>query len=384
MILPAYLPESYGGAEQQTRRMSQALVRLGAGVTLLTPRLKRDTPAREKEGLVAVRRFKLRDLPNLGGRHFDSFLLWSAWVMTWLFRHRHDYDVIHVVHGRLHAFPAVMAGRWLGKPVIVKLGRGGKDYFDLSAVRSKRLLGPFFARRIIRHTTAWVANSREIISDLRNWSVPFDRIHAIPNGIAVPENAWLHSNDGVIQFVSIGRLDPEKAIDQMIHAFAALQCDAPTFLTILGDGRCREELLALARRLGQQERIVFRGAVDDVMPFLKQADFYLSASLSEGMSNSLLEAMSCAVPPIVSRVSGVSDLVEDGVSGLIFPPGDLTILTAQLHAAATMTPQRRHSMGRAAQRTIRERFSIELSAKQNWELYKTLIGQQAESNLSHA
>jgi glycosyltransferase involved in cell wall biosynthesis len=188
----------------------------------------------------------------------------------------------------------------------------------------------------------------------------------------------------VIQFVSIGRLDPEKAIDQMIHAFAALQCDAPTFLTILGDGRCREELLALARRLGQQERIVFRGAVDDVMPFLKQADFYLSASLSEGMSNSLLEAMSCAVPPIVSRVSGVSDLVEDGVSGLIFPPGDLTILTAQLHAAATMTPQRRHSMGRAAQRTIRERFSIELSAKQNWELYKTLIGQQAESNLSHA
>jgi glycosyltransferase involved in cell wall biosynthesis len=380
MVLPTYLPESYGGAEQQARRMSQALVRVGARVTLLAPRLKRDTPAKEKEGLVAVRRFKLRDLPNLGGRHFDSFLLWCAWVMTWLFRHRHDYDVIHVIHGRLHAFPAVVAGRWFGKPVIVKLGRGGEKYFDLSVVRRKRLLGRFFAGRILRYTTAWVANSREIIDDLQNWSVPVDRIHAIPNGIAIPENVGSHSNNGVIQFLSIGRLDPEKAIDQMIHAFAALQSDSPALLTILGDGKCREELLALTRQLGQQERIVFRGSVDDVTPFLKQADFYLSTSLSEGMSNALLEAMSFAVPPIVSRVSGVSDLVEDGISGLLFPPGDKSILLAQLHAATAMTLDRRRRMGKAAQATIRERFSIELSVKQNLELYKSLIDCRTENS----
>ena len=374
MILPAYLPESYGGAEQQARRISQALVREGARVTLLAPRLKRDTPAKEKEGLVGVRRFKLRTWPNLGGRHFDSFLIWCACVMGWLWRHRHDYDAIHVVHGRLHAFPAVVGGWWLGKPVIVKLGGGGERHFDLSVVRSKRLLGGFFARCIAGYTTAWVANSREIIDNLRDWSVPSDRIHAIPNGVAVPENAEFRPGDGLIRFVAMGRLDREKAIDHMIHAFAALRRDVPVSLTILGDGRCREDLLALARQLGQQERIVFRGAVTDVRPFLMQANFYLSTSLWEGMSNALLEAMSFAVPPIVSRVSGVPDVVEDGVSGLIFPPGDMTVLTKKLHVAVTMTPERRHCMGKAAQRTIRDKFSLELSTKQNLELYRSLIG----------
>jgi Glycosyl transferase 4-like domain len=110
MILPAYLPESFGGAEQQTRRFAQALAHRGAAVTLLAPRLERRTPAREREGPVVVRRFHLRAAPNLGGRHFDSFLWWSVCVFAWLWRNRRSYDVIYVVHGRLHAFPAAIAG----------------------------------------------------------------------------------------------------------------------------------------------------------------------------------------------------------------------------------------------------------------------------------
>ena len=74
--------------------------------------------------------------------------------------------------------------------------------------------------------------------------------------------------------------------------FAALSADAPAHLTILGDGPCRGELEALSRRLGQQRRISFPGLVADVTPYLKEADVYLSSSVSEGMSNALLEAMS--------------------------------------------------------------------------------------------
>ena len=148
MILPTYLPETFGGAEQQTRQLAQTLARRGAAVTLLAPRLKRSTPARESEGPVVVRRFRLREPPNLGGRHLDSFLSWNLCVAGWLWRHRRAYDVIHIIHGRLHAFPAAIAGNWLGKPVLVKPGRGGQDHFDLLVVQRKRLLGPFFARGI--------------------------------------------------------------------------------------------------------------------------------------------------------------------------------------------------------------------------------------------
>ena len=268
MILPAYLPESYGGAEQQTRRLARALARRGAAVTLLAPRVARGTPAREGEGPVVVRRFHLRAAPNLGGRHFDAFLWWCGCISTWLWRHRRSYDVIFVVHGRLHAFPAVTAGKWLGKPVLVKPGRGGEVHFDLSVVRRKRLLGPLFARGIARNTTAWVANSREIAADLSGWGIPRERVHAIPNGIDIPEDGRRQTGNGVVRFLSMGRLDAEKAVDQTIRAFSALSTDTPARLTILGDGPCREELEALSRppRAGGAHRLHGSGRRRNAVP----------------------------------------------------------------------------------------------------------------------
>ena len=204
-------------------------------------------------------------------------------------------------------------------PFVVKPGRGGEAHFDLSVVQRKRLLGSFFARGIARNTTAWVANSREIAADLARWGVPRERVHRHSqrrrrSGRMEPRQ----SSNGVVRFLSMGRLDPEKAVDQTILAFAALSADTPARLTILGDGPCRQELEALSRRLGQDRRIAFPGAVADVTPYLREADVYLSTSVSEGMSNALLEAMSHGVMPVVSRVSGADDLVEEGVSGFLF------------------------------------------------------------------
>jgi glycosyltransferase involved in cell wall biosynthesis len=373
MVLPAYLPESFGGAEHQTRRLAQTLARRGAAVTLLAPRLARRTPAQEREGPVEVRRFLMRAAPNLGGRHLDGFLLWCCSVCAWLWRNRASYDVIYVVHGRLHAFPAALAGNSLGKPVVIKPGRGGEAHFDLSVVQRKRLLGPFFARRIARNTTAWVANSREIAADLSRWGVSRERIHPIPNGIDIPEDGRRQASNGVVRFLSMGRLDSEKAVDQTIRAFAALSVDTPARLTILGDGPCRQELEALSGRLRQDGRIAFPGVVADVTPYLREADVYLSTSVSEGMSNALLEAMSHGVMPVVSRVSGTDDLIEDGVSGFLFPAGDETALATRLETSLAMTPESRRATGEAAREAIRARFSLEKVVERHLTLYRDLI-----------
>jgi len=373
VILPAYLPETFGGAEQQTRRLAQTLARRGAAVTLLAPRLKRNTPAREREGPVVVRRFHLRAAPNLGGRHVDAFLCWCVCICVWLWRNRRSYDVIYVVHGRLHAFPAAVAGKWLGKPVVVKPGRGGETHFDLSVVQRKRLLGSFFAHGIARSTTAWIANSREIAADLSRWGVPRESVHSIPNGIDIPEQAERQSTNGAVHFVSMGRLDADKAVDQTIRAFAAVRVNTPAQLTILGDGPCRPELEALSKRLRQDRRIAFPGAVVDVTPYLEEADVYLSSSVSEGMSNALLEAMSRGVMPVVSRVSGADDLVEDGVSGFLFPAGDETALAMRLEESLEMTPERRRATGEAARAAIRAGFTLEKVVEGHLTLYRKLI-----------
>jgi glycosyltransferase involved in cell wall biosynthesis len=373
MVLPAYLPETFGGAEHQTRRLAQALACRGAAVTLLAPRLEGRTPAREKEGPVVVQRFRLRAAPNLGGRHLDAFVWWCLCICSWLWRNRRSYDLIYVVHGRLHAFPAALAGWWLCKPVVVKPGRGGEASFDLSVVRRKRLLGSVFARSIARNTTAWVANSEAIAADLTRWGVPSERVHAIPNGVEIPDDVGRQSRNGVVHFVSMGRLEAEKAVEQTIRTFAALPADAPAQLTILGDGPCRPELEALSRRLGQERRIVFMGPVGDVTPYLEEADVYVSTSVSEGMSNALLEAMSSGVMPVVSRVSGAEDLVEEGVSGLLFPPGDETAFAARLEKSLAMTAERRRATGEAAREAIRARFSLETVVERHLTLYRNLI-----------
>jgi glycosyltransferase involved in cell wall biosynthesis len=373
MVLPAYLPESFGGAEQQTRRLAQALSRRGAAVTLLAPRLEESTPAREKDGPVVIRRFRLRALPNLGGRYLDAFLWWCLCISYWLWRNRRSYDLIYVVHGRLHAFPAVVAGKRLGKPVLVKPGVGGKYHFDLSVVQRKRLLGLFFARGIAHNVSAWIAISHDIAADLARWGVSPERVHAIPNGVEIPDDVGRQPRNGVVHFVSMGRLEAEKAVDQTIRAFAGLPAGTPAQLTILGDGRCRPELEALSRRLGQEKRIVFTGAVEDVTPYLKEADVYLSTSVSEGMSNALLEAMSSGVMPLVSRVSGANELVEEGVSGLLFPPGDETALAIRLEEALAMTWERRHATGEAAREAVRARFSLEKVVDRHLTLYRDLI-----------
>ena len=344
-------------------------------MTLLAPRVARTTPARERDGPVVVRRFHLRAAPNLGGRHIDAFLGGAAASPPGY----GETDELRRDFRRSWPPARVPGGdrrKVARKPVVVKPGRGGETHFDLSVVRRKRLLGPLFARGIARNTTAWVANSREIAADLSGWGIPRERIHAIPNGIDIPEDRPRQTGNGVVHFLSMGRLDAEKAVDQTIRAFAALSTDTPARLTILGDGPCREELEALSRRLGQEERIVFTGPVADVTPYLREADVYLSTSLSEGMSNALLEAMSHAVMPVVSRVSGVGDVVEEGVTGLVFPPGDEAALRARLEESLAMTREHRRTTGEAAQTAVR-RFSIDRVAELHLSLYRQLIESRA-------
>ena len=343
-------------------------------MSLLAPRVRRETPSWEREGAVVVRRFRLRHAPNLGGRHLASFLRWCCCIAYWLWRHRNDYDVIHIMHGRLHAFPAAVIGGRLGKPVLVKPGRAGEPYFDLAVVRRKRLFGSFFEHAIASNTVAWIANSRDIMADLTEWGVPPERIHCIPNGIHVPDSiVHAPTTNGTVALLSMGRLDPEKAVDQSIRALAALPADMPVRLTILGDGRCRAELEALSRSLGQERRIAFAGAVDDVTPYLRDADIYLSTSVSEGMSNALLEAMSHGLMPVVSRVSGADDIVQDGASGLLFPPGDEAAAAACLAEAVAMPADRRRAMGEMARAAVRASFSLESVADQHLVLYRRLI-----------
>ncbi|MDZ4379862.1 MAG: glycosyltransferase family 4 protein [Parvibaculum sp.] len=374
LVLPTYLPESFGGAEQQSRKFAATLVREGVKVTLLAPRIEADTPARETKDGVEIIRFRLTSLPNLGGRHFLSFASWSLRTAWWLRRHRRSYDVVHIIHGRLHAVGPLIGAKLAGRPALIKFGRGGYD-FDIDTVQNKRLFGPQFAAIVKRLTTGFVANSAQMIVDVERHGIEKARVHRIPNGVIMPQlepRAARERAESV--FLFMGRFDREKAIDTMLKGIARLSGERAAKLILVGNGPREEELKALAQDLGIAARVEFTGRLDDVTPALRKADFYLSTSLSEGMSNSVLEAMSFGVVPVVTRVSGVEDMVEDGTNGYLFEAGDVSSCVEALERAAATPPERYARMSAAARETLAARFGMESVAAQHIALYRTLPG----------
>lgn len=127
------------------------------------------------------------------------------------------------------------------------------------------------------------------------------------------------------RIVSVGRMDANKNHEMMIRAFAALQERYPSYtFTIYGDGELRGYLEDLADRLGVSGRVLMPGVIPDVAGQIEKAALFLLTSYSEGVSNALIEALATGLPVIATDVpsGGTVELMEDGVNGLIIPPGD--------------------------------------------------------------
>jgi glycosyltransferase involved in cell wall biosynthesis len=127
--------------------------------------------------------------------------------------------------------------------------------------------------------------------------------------------------------VFVGRLDPVKGVPLLLEAFAQIRARHPQArLTVAGDGRIRARLEARARALGVADVVDFPGYLDEtqVAELLTRADLMVLPSFAEGLPVVLMEAMASGLPVIATQIAGVPELVVDGVSGLIVPPGDVT------------------------------------------------------------
>jgi len=371
-VTHTFMPESYGGAEKNTLRIASNLKINNVEAFILAPRLKKETLSESIEENVLVKRLKVNNFPNLGGRYIFSFIIWSVKLIYWLLKNSNKFDIIQVIHGRLHSTPAIFAAKILKKPVLVKLGRGGKEYFDVNVVNKKKVIGKFFSKYILKNTTGWIANSKMIESDLKGHNIKDELIHKIYNGIDI-DKIRINEFRKNKTFLVIARLSEEKSCDQIIRVFSKLSENLNVKLIFLGDGPLEEDLLKMTKQLNQSHRIFFKGAVKNVREYLIASDFYVSASQSEGMSNALLEAMSLGVPAIVSNVSGVDEMIFDNQNGFVFDPNDEKFFYEKIIKAINCNEEKYTNMSRLASEHILKNFSIELISKKHIELYKSLI-----------
>ncbi len=182
---------------------------------------------------------------------------------------------------------------------------------------------------------------RELIEE---WGVPAERVTVIPNGVDLDAFAYPGPVEGAREelglapehrvIITVGGLRPVKDYPTLIRAFARVHAQwSDSRLVIVGGergGGSQAELEALAGSLAVGSAVLFPGVRQDIARLLPLADVYVNSSVFEGMSNTILEAMAASRPVVATGVGGNPELVRDGVTGYLVPPGDPAALAARL------------------------------------------------------
>lgn len=148
---------------------------------------------------------------------------------------------------------------------------------------------------------------------------------------------------------------PVKRVLDVVEVFARIVQHMPARLLLVGDGPDRSAAEWLASSKGIQSQVTFLGKQDRVHELLPLADLMLLPSELESFGLAALEAMACKVPTIATRVGGMVELIEDGVSGYLFPVGDVGEMASQA-IELLFDPAKLHAMGEECRVTARERY----------------------------
>jgi glycosyltransferase involved in cell wall biosynthesis len=184
--------------------------------------------------------------------------------------------------------------------------------------------------------------------------------------------------DGAPVVLVVSRLNPLKGLEPFLEAAALVAPDFPAArFVIVGDTNPNERpywsrLTSLTGRLGLTDRVTFAGLRRDVPQLLAAATISVMPSLNEALSNVLLESMAAGVPVVATRVGGTPEAVDDGVNGMLVPPGDPRAMASAI-AALLSDRGRARRLGAAAQQSINERFSMERMVSATEQLYQALV-----------
>jgi len=178
---------------------------------------------------------------------------------------------------------------------------------------------------------------------------------------------------GEVVLLHSSNLRPPKRIDLLLQTTAAIEPRDAFKLVILAGGDF-SPWVEEVRRLGLEDRVIVRGQVKHIEDYLQVADIGLITSESESFCLSILEAMYFACPSVSTRVGGIPEVMEDGVSGLFAPFGDVGALAAAV-SGLIKDPVRRTELGREARRRAEERFSAKVIMPRYQALYRRVIAE---------
>ena len=297
-----------------------------------------------------------------------------------------------IVHSRnWGAIEAVPAAQLAGIQGIVHSEHG----LDVSNMQ-----GEIWRRRTFRRLCFRWAHRVFMVSEglRRHWSrelgIPEATIEVIPNGVDTVKfrfdsdararlRTQLNLSNSSVVVGTVSRLDPVKDHETLLRAAEEVVARGlDLHVVIVGEGPEKAKLQQQVRNNpGLSSRVHFVGEVQDVPGWLSSFDVYALPSLAEGMSNTLLEAMSVGLPALATSVGGNAEVIQHGCSGLLFEPGDVTHL-AELLMRMVSQPEWRRAVGEQARLRIENCFSLEKMLARYADLYRELAARKRVTQAS--
>ncbi len=172
--------------------------------------------------------------------------------------------------------------------------------------------------------------------------------------------------------IHLSNFRPVKRVTDVVKIFARVAEEVPAQLVLVGDGPDRSAAEFLAHDLGIQQRVHFLGKQDRVNELLALADLMVMPSELESFGLAALEAMACKVPSIATSVGGVPELIDDGVTGLLYPVGDVEGMAAGA-LGLLKDPDRMKAMRDAARVAAKKRFCANLVVPRYVRFYEQVL-----------
>ena len=291
---------------------------------------------------------------------------------------REKLDVLHVHYAIPHAATAWIAREMLGPahPLRVITTLHGTDITLVGQEESFYTITKF---SIERSDAVTAVSSYLRDETVRTFGCSHLRIRVIPNFVNLSE---YHPGEGVggdgpapaghKVITHISNFREVKRVRDVVRVFSRIRRAMPATLLMIGDGPERDDAEREARDLAVDADVRFLGRLDSAATLLQQSDLFVLPTQSESFGLAALEAMACGVPVVGSRAGGLPEVVEDGTSGILEPPGSVEAMGRR--AVELLRSPERHAAMRDAALERARRFDAELIVPQYEALYREVLG----------
>lgn len=293
---------------------------------------------------------------------------------------QHNYDIVHA-HGFTTMLASWLGGRLARAPVVIN-GEHGVLYDD---TWRRRMLQRFLFNSMDLNLSV----SAVLVDDIvKRFGAHADNFKAVINGVDTEKfkpdleaRAAIRQQFGFTDenFIvgSVGRLVEVKNYPSLIKGFTQLHQTFPQArLIFVGDGDQRQVLEQCARDNGVLDQVYFPGRRNDVAALINAMDVFVLSSFSEGLSNTVLEAMSCGKPVVVTKVGGNPEIVVEDYCGHMYPSDDTEALCSYLRQFAE-SPEKVSAFSQNSRQHILDNLSIGAMIRGYEAVYTELARQHA-------